>query len=163
MRQLNIQTLIVNLSLVPEHLLDRHIMIKLLLWAAIIVVIIALLYPIEFNITPEWKLKVVNEKGEPIADALVRQYWMHGAVNSDDHQEDFWTDKDGYVVLPKRKVSAPIIHLSYMVCLNILTLGHHSGFRPRSSVTAWSDGLDGYIPYTPDQPPPSQLTLRGRN
>ena len=53
----------------------RRFPVKSLVLAGLAIV---LLFPYQTTVVPEWKIRVVDDNGEPFAGARVRQQWYHG-------------------------------------------------------------------------------------
>jgi hypothetical protein len=65
---------------------------------------IFLLYPVETNSVPEWKIQVVDSENNSMSDLKVRQIW---SISGEHNEEDLITDLDGFVTFPKRLIRQP--------------------------------------------------------
>jgi hypothetical protein len=68
-----------------------------------------LLYPFKTTVVPDWKVRIVDEAGNPMRSFRVREVWQHYTIESTSHQEDLITDGDGYVTFPKRTVRGSLL------------------------------------------------------
>ena len=70
-------------------------------WLVIVSLLVSLV-PWESEIAPSWRLRVIDESGTPIPDLAVTQNWKDPNFLFWWLEEDFRTDKDGFVSFPKR-------------------------------------------------------------
>ena len=54
------------------------------------------LYPFKSTLVPDWKVRIVDEAGNPLRTTRVREVWQHYTIESASHEEDLITDGDGY-------------------------------------------------------------------
>jgi len=75
---------------------------------AILIVLLAvgLLYPLETTVVPEWRARVVDEAGNPLTGVQVSEQWQHYSIETEGHEAESRTDDNGYVVFPRRAISA---------------------------------------------------------
>jgi hypothetical protein len=113
----------------------RNRFVKILL----VLVALALLIPFPTTSVPEWKVKVVDEIGNPLANVEVRQTWSHGQGDVEDNRI---SNEQGYVVFPARKLILPLIlriPLRALEHLENLTL-HGASIGGRAYI--WSANAD---------------------
>ena len=72
------------------------------LWITVVllVLVITLLYPFKTTVVPEWRMRIVDEAGNPMRAIRVREIWQHDTIESASHQSDAFTDSEGYVTFP---------------------------------------------------------------
>ena len=68
--------------------------------------VLALIIPYPTTSVPEWKARVVDKSGNPVANVNVRQVWSHGQGDNEDNQI---SDDQGYVIFPARIKILPLI------------------------------------------------------
>ena len=72
----------------------------------LVLVVIALIYPAEQTVAPEWKVSVVDDKGARLAGIHVREIWRQYSIEDKDHEEVLTTDASGSAVFPKRTLKS---------------------------------------------------------
>lgn len=83
--------------------------------------------PFEIQIAPERNLQVLDETGQPIAKAIVRQDWdIYSLRLSEEH--DLRVDYDGKVFLPRRTVRTSAFSVVLGACRQIGGYGMNAGF-----------------------------------
>lgn len=135
---------------------------KYLLLAALAVVVAVLFSPREITVAPAWRLRVVNEQGAPLKDVFVRQSWKHYSYELDagEHEEDAWTDENGYVAFPRRTIKVSLIKQAFAPLIVAGMLQEHASFGASAAIMAWGDDGDGnYVEYEQGKPLPEQLVL----
>jgi hypothetical protein len=135
----------------------------LLICVALLSMILASIYPVETTVVPAWTLNVVNEDGNIVAGALVREHWKHYSIESTSHEQDLRTDQDGQVTFPARTIRASLLSRILGPIVNRFTEGVHAGVGPHAYVVALDKGSEGEAVYTPGESLPVQLVLRARN
>jgi hypothetical protein len=70
--------------------------------AGIAVILVALLYPTQITVAPDWTVRVVDENGAPLAGVWVSESWQHYSVEKFSHAEESLADPDGTVHFPRR-------------------------------------------------------------
>lgn len=73
-----------------------------LLSRLVIVGLIVLLVPWKSQITPAWKIRVIDQNGNPIPELAVSQNWIDPNFRGWWLEEDFRTDENGSVSFPER-------------------------------------------------------------
>jgi len=104
----------------------------------ILAFIFALLIPFPTTIVPEWKIRAVDESGNPFAGAGFRQSWNHYSYDISG-QEFREVDENGYVVFPERTFTAPLIYRVVRSGLAYLLLLAHGSVGSSASVNATTD------------------------
>ena len=70
---------------------------------AAIALIVTLFFPRSASI-PEWRLRVIDETGQPLAGAIVHQEWTSLEQDGMTSAGSKTTDGDGWVTLPARRI-----------------------------------------------------------
>lgn len=127
-------------------------------------VVVMLLIPFETPIVPAWRLKVIDEDGNPYINMKVRQAWKDYTLDpgAGEHIEDRWTDENGYVFFPERTIYSSLLSRLFLpVYSNAMRLAH-GGFGIHADVAA--TGPQGYqsLQYDPNKPLPQELLLLRR-
>jgi hypothetical protein len=125
------------MSLAPKRLWLRILLI------GSICVAIALLYPYQSTVCPAWKIQVVDEAGNPLKDAFVRQHWQDYSVESDGHEQDAYTDENGYVSFPERTIRASLLSRGIGAISNTLSEGIHASYGPDAFIAAYGEVVNG--------------------
>ena len=136
-------------------------------WLSVSVALVSMtlvsIYPFETTVVPAWTLKVVDEHGNLVRGAFVRELWQHDSIESKSHEQDSSTDQDGYVTFPSRTIKASLLSRMFGPVVNFITEGIHAGYGPHAHVLALERGAEGWADYTPGQPPPEQIVVRARH
>ncbi len=142
---------------------QKRIWLGLLLLGAICSSIF-LLYPSTSVLCPAWKIQLVDEAGNPVPNAFVRQHWQDYSVESDSHEQDTYSDENGYVSFPERTIKASRLLRFAGATLNLLSQGVHASFGASSHIAAYGDKvkgrrLEGFAYYEEGKPLPKQLEM----
>jgi hypothetical protein len=78
--------------------------IALLVFSAILLIAVVLLYPYNAGNIPEWKLRIVDQTGKPVVGAQVEQEWLDPIREGQTMVESRNSDADGWVLFPKRPI-----------------------------------------------------------
>lgn len=124
----------------------------------LILIVILWLIPFPTTIVPEWKIRIVNREGKPLADKRVTQSWRHYSLQfCCGNEDDRATDENGYVTFPKRVIWASLLRrVTFTVWAHIMTLAHGS-----TGIHAWVTAYPETVFYEPDKPLPSEIVLAG--
>jgi hypothetical protein len=128
----------------------------------IVAIAIGGLIPFETRVVPTWKIRVVDETGAPYASMRVRQSWYHYTLDPEPggNSDTRWTDAEGYVEFPERRLGASIfsrvVRSAYAVFGKVFA---HGGLGIQAYID--SSGPQGYrsIDYTPGKTLPNKLIL----
>ena len=104
---------------------------KLILCLFIVGISGLLVYPYETTVVPDWRVRVVDENGNPVSGVTVTEYWRHMSFESDDHHAEAITDYSGYVSFPGRTTRAPLIRRAIGSLINRLNV-HRADFGPHA-------------------------------
>lgn len=104
----------------------------------IFVFILVLLIPFPTTIVPEWKIRAVDENGNPAISATFRQNWDH--YSYDVHGVEFRkSDENGFVIFPKRTFTVPLIYRIVRSASAYLLLFMHGSVGRDSTINAFTD------------------------
>src|SRR6185503_6950557 len=117
-------------------------------------VAVALLYPISSTVVPRWKLKVVDNEGNPWVGQFVRQTWKDYTLEPDagENLEDKWTDAEGYVDFPERTITASVLQRVLFPAWAALMTSAHGSTGVSADVLVWG----------PDNSPREAKYIRGQ-
>jgi hypothetical protein len=113
-------------------------------------VLLAAVWPVTSPATPEWEVWVVDENGRPLQGVTVRLVWQNYSAETESHEEDRQTDKNGYAVFSARTFKASALRL-VLGTIQAAEAGVHASFGPHAWVFAFGRGFqgdavtDGYI------------------
>jgi hypothetical protein len=128
--------------------------------------VVAIIYPFETTIAPEWKIRVVDARGAPVGGELVKEHWRHYSLDVDGASgaETQQSDKDGFVTFGRRAVRANLLQRGVGPLLNALRLREHASFGPRANVMVWGGSTVPNIAYyRPGEPLETQIALPSGN
>jgi hypothetical protein len=124
-------------------------------------IIVLLLYPFESIVVPAWKLQIVDVQGNVCPNMRVTESWGHyslyleGWLGSDDR----FTDMNGYVEFPERKIRASSLRRVVMpVITHILIIVHGS---VGASGAVWATGIKdvAWLSYKVGKPLPDRMRV----
>jgi hypothetical protein len=125
-------------------------------WLPILtVLLIALVYPFETTIVPQWRAQVVDKAGTSLRGATVTEHWRHSSLESSGHEAAATTDEAGYVTFPARTIRASLLWRVIGPVSNVLKTGVHAGFGPSADLTVPGDIAN----YSPGKPLPEQIVF----
>jgi hypothetical protein len=125
----------------------------------IVFLLVASLIPFPTTVVPEWKIRLVDRTGKPVAGAKVRQSWLHYSLESRGHAEDRLTDENGYVVFPERKIWANAVYRVVSTLMAALSLLFHGSM----GIDAWVLVISPYgnlRHYVPGKPLPEVIVVQ---
>lgn len=96
--------------------------------------IVAFLFiPYQTVLVPTWRLRVVDENGNPYKGQWIKQICHHYTFDVEPcaEGESQYTDENGYVEFPERSFSMGLLHRIVVGAKNYLTLIPHGGVGPR--------------------------------
>ena len=131
--------------------------------AIAIVVIGILIFPFKTVMVPEWKVRVVDEKGIPYKQKLVRQFCDNYTLDlqpcSYSPDSAKYTDDDGYITFPERAYSTPLLLRAFLTAKSLVMVLAHGSLG--TSVYIDSSGPNGYktLRYQGAGKPPDILVL----
>ena len=103
---------------------------KIWFLAFLIPLLLLLFYPFEILVVPEWNVKIVDERGNPLANVRVSEHWQHYSIEIEGHEADAWADQQGYVAFPRRTIRASLLMRGFGPIRNLIRTGVHSSFGP---------------------------------
>lgn len=134
---------------------------KFLLVSLGIIILLVLVLPYETTVVPAWTLRVIDENGRPYAHKEVRETWKHYTLEASaaDNMDDKYTDEQGYVSFPERRIRSSLIKRAVMTVFNTIMTVAHGSIGISASVAA--TGPQGYkrIEYDRKLPLPKELVL----
>jgi hypothetical protein len=102
------------------------------------VISLILFIPYKTTIVPEWKIRAVDNQGNPVSHARFRQGWDN--YSYDISSMEFWeADDNGYVTLPERSFYAPLAYRIPRSALAYLLLLAHGSVGNSASLNALTD------------------------
>src|SRR5438552_8575477 len=110
-------------------------------WIIISAVFVLLVFAPVFavNVVPEWSVRLIDEKGQAIANARIDQWWK-------DYSYEFWTveqhndetlssDEEGIVTFPARDIRVSAFQFVAAIIRDVVaSINRHSSYGPYSHV-----------------------------
>ena len=95
----------------------------------------------------------------------MRQVWKDYSVESASHEQDAYTDENGFVSFPERTVTSSWLARRFGVISNTVSLGVHASYGPSAYVLAYGHTvggkrLEGSAYYHAGEPLPEKLVTR---
>jgi len=126
----------------------------------VVFALVVLLYPSQMTVVPQWRVRVVDESGTPLANTGVRETWQHYDAESTGHEEDLVTDHEGYVTFPERKIRAPLaVRIVGRIVNKVVP---HRGSGPDAFVIVLAPDYDTWSNNSalPGQPLPTHIVVK---
>lgn len=102
-----------------------------------------LLVPIPYLAAPEWRVRVTDEAGAPLAGMRVRLSYQNYSVENEAHVIEQISDANGTASFPVVYSSASLLGRIYFTSRSAAALAHGS-FGPHDWVTVFGQGRVGY-------------------
>jgi hypothetical protein len=115
---------------------------RILLIGCIFAFIVSL-YPTTSIVCPAWTLQVVDESGNPLRGAFVRQVWQDYTLESSSHKQDAQTDGSGYVSFPERTIKASLLSRMLGAIMKGISLNVHASYGPSAYILAYAEIVEG--------------------
>ena len=133
---------------------------RFLIIASVAAIFLFCFFPFKTTVVPEWKIRVVDESGEPFTDARVFQSWYHYSYDVSDGEERY-VDQNGYVTFPERTFRAPLLYRVLRSALaQLLTLAHGSTGIHAYVWAVTPERTSAFFYYKPGEPLPKTIVLR---
>jgi hypothetical protein len=124
---------------------------------------LVLLYPFESTVVPEWTVRVVDQRGNPVRGKFVRESWAHYSLELDPtrYGTDRWSDDNGYVSFPKGTIRASLARRAiFPVLTSVYSLAHGSrGIRVDVTVWYGAENMPKSLTYEPGNLLPDQIVV----
>ena len=104
----------------------------------VVLLVIAMFIPFDFEIAPERKLKITDESGQPVESAMARQIWYQYSLGVNG-QADFKVNSEGAVTLPERSEWTSAIKLFLGGYKQFSDLGIHASYGSAERVAIFAD------------------------
>jgi hypothetical protein len=75
---------------------------------ALVVFLVAFLYPWETTVIPQWNVRVVDDDGAVVREINVTEHWQNYLLESEGHEEAKTTNEDGEVSFAARNIRAGV-------------------------------------------------------
>lgn len=82
---------------------------RILVLTVAAVVTVAMLYPIETTVVPEWNVQTIDESGRPVGQVRLRQSWENYRIKPESYEQYIVTDVNGYATFPSRAIRANLL------------------------------------------------------
>ena len=106
------------------------------------VVVAASLIPIPYLASPKWDVLVVDDASSPIEGMTVRSTYQDYSTETNGHEEDKQTDKNGHTSFQAHQSSASIVR-RVMFTLLSARAGVHASFGRHASLFVFGRGRQG--------------------
>ncbi len=115
----------------------------------------------ESTTVPEWDLRVINPRGEPLSGVQVYQTWKHYSLDSSDtfNREIKVTDETGRVSFPRRTVNASLLRRVLSSVGRWVNINPHASFGPHAHISIHRGGNTYVADYEEGERLPSELTV----
>jgi hypothetical protein len=121
----------------------------------------SVLYPFETTTVPAWTLRITDEDGVPYGALRVVEYWKHYSLELDggENGEERWTDQNGVVQFPPRKIRAGLLSRMFRTAITSLSRLMHGSVGIHAYIIATGPQGVTSIHYETDKPLPDKLVL----
>jgi hypothetical protein len=96
--------------------------------------------PFERIVAPDWSVVVVDERGQPLVNAAVRESWQDYSVQNHGNEETVFTDMQGKAHFHARRIRKSEAAALSGCLSQIMQTGVHASCGPHSHVFAMKSG-----------------------
>ena len=134
---------------------------RLTLSSALLLVLVLLVFPFESVVAPEWRLRVLDDAGQPVVRINVTEHWQHYLLETSGHEERMKTGDDGVVAFPSRSLRASFVRRGVAAVGNLWRHGRQARFRPYVAVVVWGSPqhATAAMVYRQDALPPTEIVV----
>lgn len=111
---------------------------KYLIISTAVIFALILFYPYQSEAVPEWTLKVIDEAENPVPNIRIIQSWKDYSLEmpSDQDIDKKFTDQNGYVTFPSRKIRASLAKRGFSkLWERLFSFLPHTSFGVRARVS----------------------------
>jgi hypothetical protein len=128
---------------------------------AICAIAVLFLTPYKTQISPDWKIRVVDHQGVPQPNMSVELIWQHFTIEHDAHHEERTTDGEGVVTFQEKVIWSNLASRLNGAIQNLGSTGIHASFGPSASLSALNHAscVGGWIPYRQGKATPDTLVV----
>lgn len=119
------------------RILELRKSFKIALAVLATVVLCLLIYPFQLTVVPEWRLRVIDDDGDPVAGINVTEHWQHYLIEATGHEEVQTTGADGFVHFRARTIRAGLMHRFVAHLTKLPRSGVDGRTDIYSAVVAW--------------------------
>ena len=129
--------------------------------AALVLLLITLLYPFQTTTVPQWNLRVVDDAGAPLREINITEHWQQYLLEPSGHEEAQTTDQDGRVSFGVRSIRASPAHRLLARLSIFARQGSHGRIDPYGAVVVWGSKAHEttVAVYREDEMPPSEIRV----
>ena len=102
-----------------------------------LLLLILLVFPFKTTIVPNWKLKVVDQSGNPVPMINVTQHWQHYLLERSGAEDLRKSGSDGLVDFPERTIRASALRRFVETLARLPKSGVKAKREPYGSVVVW--------------------------
>jgi hypothetical protein len=142
-----------------QRISDLGPRVRIALAAALILLLLTLIYPFKTTVVPDWHLRVVDETGAPVRAINVTEHWQHYLLEDAAHEELKQTDNDGSVKFSDRAIRASLLRRLLATLRRLDKTGTQAKREPSASVVVWGSKLHetAVAVYNDERPPQSEI------
>jgi hypothetical protein len=115
--------------------------VKKIVFAALVIAVVLLVYPVEQTTAPDWQVTVMDDKGVRLVGIGVRENWRQYSVEDKGHEDVAKTDASGSVHFPKRTLKSSFLLRMYGCYQARRAKASQAMCGPHASVWAFGPGL----------------------
>ncbi len=134
---------------------------RLILGSALLLMLVPLVYPFESVVAPEWRLRVLDDAGQPVVRINVTEHWRHYPLETTGHEESMKTGADGVVAFPSRSLKASLARRAVSAIGNVWRHGRQARFSPYVAVVVWGSPqhATAAMVHHPGTPTPTEIVI----
>ena len=93
--------------------------------------------PFEATDVPEWRIRVIDQAGRPVAGVTVQQYWKNYTLDREpgEHTEEKQSDANGHLTFDRRTSKASVAGRLAMTALRLALMLAHGSIGVTARVT----------------------------
>jgi hypothetical protein len=121
--------------------------------------VIGALYPFETTDVPVWRIRVVDQTGQPVSGVTVREYWKNYTLQAEPglNTEEKQSDANGYVQFDRRSSKASVARRIILTAFRGVMLLAHGGMGVSAGITEFETVTT--LEYEPGKPLPHELVV----
>jgi hypothetical protein len=122
-------------------------------------VVIGAFYLFETTDVPTWRIRVLDQTGQPVSGVTVRQYWKNYTLESEpgENTEENQSDANGYLQFDRRSSKASIARRIMLTAFSAATLLAHGGIGVSARVSVLESITT--LEYEPGRPLPHEVMV----
>ena len=152
-----------NMSTPPHHQAASSGPSRCRLCVCILAMTLILLFPARSKVVPNWTVRVIDQSGRPVAQAVVRQQWKYEPFERERHEASDMTRENGVVSFPTRYLRMSLAERAFAFAAEFLRGDPHADWGRNAQIIATAAGfVAAAATYQPGKPLPTEIHMQSR-